>query len=82
MKVVSTVAAGRGFHGFRRRARAPAIGYWLKQGCRRVLQTLRQWRHRSRSRAELAALDDRMLRDIGVTRAEAWCEAAKPFWRE
>lgn len=82
MKVVSTAAAGRGFHEFRRRARAPASRYWLRHGWHRVLDTLREWRHRSRSRAVLAALDDRMLRDIGVTRAEAWCEAAKPFWRE
>ncbi len=29
----------------------------------------------------LAALDDRSLRDIGVTRIEAEREAEKPFWR-
>ena len=31
----------------------------------------REWRRRSRERAELAALDDRMLKDIGLTRADA-----------
>jgi uncharacterized protein YjiS (DUF1127 family) len=38
------------------------------------------WR-RWRSRQYLTALDDRMLRDIGVTRAEAEYELNKPFWR-
>jgi len=39
------------------------------------------WRRR-RSRNLLSQLDDYMLRDIGVTRAEAQLEASKPFWRE
>jgi uncharacterized protein YjiS (DUF1127 family) len=33
------------------------------------------------SRRDLVALDDRMLRDIGATRAEAQHELSKPFWR-
>lgn len=37
------------------------------------------WR-RYRSRTLLAQLDDYMLKDIGVTRAEAQMEANKPFW--
>ena len=36
---------------------------------------------RRRERRALAALDDRLLRDIGVTRYEAAREAEKPFWR-
>ncbi|HEY1259322.1 MAG TPA: DUF1127 domain-containing protein [Stellaceae bacterium] len=43
---------------------------------------MRAWRQRSRARAELAGLDDRMLRDIGVTRAEAEYLSSKPFWKE
>ena len=39
------------------------------------------WRRR-RSRNLLSQLDDYMLKDIGVTRAEAHLEANKPFWRE
>jgi uncharacterized protein YjiS (DUF1127 family) len=39
------------------------------------------WIERVRQRRALAALDDRMLRDIGVTRAEAARETEKPFWR-
>jgi uncharacterized protein YjiS (DUF1127 family) len=39
------------------------------------------WLDRSRQRRRLGELDDRMLRDIGLTRADAWAEAEKPFWR-
>jgi len=41
----------------------------------------KEWRRRARSRYELAALCDRCLRDIGVTRYEAHQESNKPFWR-
>jgi uncharacterized protein YjiS (DUF1127 family) len=42
------------------------------------------WIARSRQRkalGDLAVLNDYLLRDIGVTREEAFREAAKPFWR-
>jgi uncharacterized protein YjiS (DUF1127 family) len=39
------------------------------------------WRDRARQRQLLAALDDRALADIAVTRLEAARECAKPFWR-
>jgi uncharacterized protein YjiS (DUF1127 family) len=39
------------------------------------------WLQRCRQRRALARLDDRLLRDIGVTAADAAAEAAKPFWR-
>jgi uncharacterized protein YjiS (DUF1127 family) len=41
-----------------------------------------EWRSRSRSRRELARLDDRMLADIGITRGEAEFLSHKPFWKE
>jgi uncharacterized protein YjiS (DUF1127 family) len=47
-----------------------------------VLATLGEWRRRNREREELAALDDRMLKDIGLTRADAEFLSNKPFWRE
>jgi uncharacterized protein YjiS (DUF1127 family) len=47
-----------------------------------VLATLREWRRRARDRAQLARLDDRMLKDIGLTRADAQFLSDKPFWRE
>ncbi len=43
---------------------------------------LREWGRRSRDRAELGALDDRMLKDIGLTRADAEFLSNKPFWRK
>ena len=40
-----------------------------------------EWRRRARGRMMLAQLSDHDLRDIGITRAEAAHESAKPFWR-
>ncbi|EPJ9039412.1 MULTISPECIES: DUF1127 domain-containing protein [Serratia] len=37
---------------------------------------------RLRTRRELLLLNDRQLADIGLTRADAWREGYKPFWRE
>lgn len=39
------------------------------------------WRERRARRADLGRLDDRMLADIGLSRADAELEVAKPFWR-
>lgn len=36
---------------------------------------------RRQSRRELLELDERTLRDIGVSREDVEREAAKPFWR-
>jgi uncharacterized protein YjiS (DUF1127 family) len=44
--------------------------------------TLREWRRRTRARARLAELNDRMLKDIGLTRTDAEFLINKPFWRE
>ncbi len=38
------------------------------------------WFARYRQRHDLAELDDRMLKDIGVTRDQASHEIDKPFW--
>lgn len=43
--------------------------------------TVANWHARSKQRLALLSLDDRMLKDVGVTRAQAEAEAAKPFWR-
>jgi uncharacterized protein YjiS (DUF1127 family) len=39
------------------------------------------WAERNRQRRTLAALDDRMLKDIGLDRAAVSREEAKLFWR-
>ena len=40
----------------------------------------RQWWTLHRSREQLLRLDNRLLKDIGVTRAEAHLEGRKSFW--
>ena len=37
------------------------------------------WRARAKQRRDLLALDDQMLKDIGISRAQAQSEAAKLF---
>ena len=44
-------------------------------------QRIATWIERGRQRYALATLDDRMLRDIGITRYDATRECEKPFWR-
>ena len=55
--------------------------YWLQQMLQISGAMLREWRQRHRSRCDLAQLDDRMLRDIGINRVDVWREVNKPFWR-
>ena len=47
----------------------------------RIAAMSQLWRKRRRDRCELAALDDRALRDIGLTRGDVEFEINKPFWR-
>lgn len=41
-----------------------------------------KWRRNHKTRQMLASLNDGQLKDIGVTRAEARAEIAKPFWKD
>lgn len=41
---------------------------------------LLRWRELARQRRRLRSLDDRMLKDIGITRADAMREGTRPFW--
>ncbi|MCA0203347.1 MAG: DUF1127 domain-containing protein [Proteobacteria bacterium] len=47
---------------------------------RRVLKALATARALRRQRIDLAALDDQMLADIGITREQAQREARRPLW--
>ena len=47
----------------------------------KCLNKLHNYKLLINSRNALARLDDDMLKDIGLTRAEAEEEAAKPFWK-
>ena len=65
------------------------IGIWQnlppQSGLRRTLSALAARAEarisRSRQRRALAELDDRILRDIGLTAYDVAHEADKPFWR-
>jgi uncharacterized protein YjiS (DUF1127 family) len=46
-----------------------------------VLDAILMWQDRERQRRALAGMSDHMLRDIGVSRADAVRESVKPFWR-
>lgn len=39
------------------------------------------WHERTQQRRALSQLDERLLRDIGISDGEARHEASKPFWR-
>lgn len=41
---------------------------------------LATWRQRAQERHQLRMLDDHMLHDVGLTRADVEAEASKPFW--
>lgn len=58
-------------------SRAPLASSFT--GVSRIFQT---WRQRAHDRQELAKLDHRALRDLGLSEGAAQFEANKPFWRE
>ena len=47
-----------------------------------VAKVIGTWRERSRERRELALLDARSLRDLGLNPGNIRFEANKPFWRD
>ena len=53
------------------RARLNGFGRWLAAGYRRY-----------RQRRALLALNDELLKDIGISRADAWHEAGKSWWQD
>ncbi|MTH97083.1 DUF1127 domain-containing protein [Roseibium sp. RKSG952] len=46
----------------------------------RFAATVTQWERRRRSRVNLGQLDDRLLRDVGLTRYQADREKRRYFW--
>lgn len=47
----------------------------------RLFAGLERMVERRRQRRALLALDDNLLKDIGLSPADAWAEGTKPFWR-
>ena len=65
----------------------PSWKEWIQSGLHlvardmgRLVDVLLAWEERSRQRRSLYFLDDRMLTDMGLTRADVDEEARKPFW--
>jgi uncharacterized protein YjiS (DUF1127 family) len=48
----------------------------------RLLSTIYAWQSRSSSRHHLSGLDDAALKDMGLSRSDAYRESTKAFWRE
>jgi uncharacterized protein YjiS (DUF1127 family) len=46
-----------------------------------VGEVLATWRRRAQERRELANIDHRTLRDLGISPTDVQFEANKPFWR-
>ena len=44
-------------------------------------QIFATWRRRARERRELASLDSRTIRDLGLSPSDVQFEVNKPFWR-
>lgn len=47
----------------------------------RLFDQVFTWLDRARQRRHLGELDDRLLRDIGLSRAEVENEVSRPFWQ-
>lgn len=54
----------------------------LGRGVLALHETWSTWYERARQRRALDGLSDHLLHDIGLSRADAYREAHKPFWRE
>ncbi len=57
------------------------LGAGLTSALPALWETLLTWQERASQRRHLASLEDRMLKDMGISRADAEREASKPFWR-
>ncbi|WP_448203026.1 DUF1127 domain-containing protein [Azospirillum sp. sgz302134] len=64
---------------------APVIARVLTVGIRplwKALEYVFAAHDRWRQRQALLKLDDHLLKDIGISRADAEAETRKPFWKE
>ena len=47
----------------------------------RIVAAIRRWREHASSRQQLRALDDHLLKDIGLRREDIGYDFPSPFWR-
>jgi uncharacterized protein YjiS (DUF1127 family) len=57
------------------------LGHVLRVALTRIAETVLLWQERAFQRHALESLDERALRDMGMSRADVAREAGKPFWR-
>ena len=62
-------------------ARAVRVTAWVESVGAPALRRLRTWIDRARQRRTLETVDDWILKDIGISRADAMQEHDKPFWQ-
>lgn len=77
------LASGQGSLASKDWHQAPRLGVQssYRHVSTRFVDLVLDWHERARQRRALLSLDDRTLRDIGVSRGAAAAEAQKPFWR-
>ena len=61
--------------------RGVVLARTMLTGLRRLAVTIDAMHTRHRARLHLQTLDDRMLKDLGLSRADISRESSKPFWR-
>jgi uncharacterized protein YjiS (DUF1127 family) len=74
------ISSARRIETDRRERRAIPLARTLRRAGVWLALALLHWQELAQQRRRLLALDDRMLKDIGITRADAWREGARPFW--
>jgi uncharacterized protein YjiS (DUF1127 family) len=57
------------------------IGRWSANAGTSITSTIREWNRRQSSRKALLEMSDHLLKDIGISRAEALREGSKAFWK-
>jgi uncharacterized protein YjiS (DUF1127 family) len=60
---------------------APGLRQAARSWAANAVIRLMRWHETARERRALLALSDHMLKDIGITRAEAEREASRRFWQ-
>ena len=61
--------------------RWPVVQDGVMSVLRAAANAVYRWTQRARQRKHLAQLDDRLLKDVGITPLAAAEEAKKPFWK-
>ena len=57
-----------------------AVSKFVVASVLKILDGLVTWQERARQRHALQSIDDRGLKDIGLSRADVVRESRKPFW--